>query len=170
MGCKFGECVSSILCVILAWRISEKTLSIKACSGPYFPAFGMNMEIWYVNLRTQPKYGKTWTAEKFIYIKPLYGRIFPHLDWVRRLTMQMLFHYLFSPNTDKCGPEKLRILKLFTERIMVEQPKTLRYIRRILPSKEYNDQKNDRFKEFLCSDLIMLRTSEFSLTHNLWLL
>ena len=32
-------------------------------SGPYFPAFGLNMEIFSVNLRIQSKCGKIWTRK-----------------------------------------------------------------------------------------------------------
>ena len=32
-------------------------------SGPYFPAFGLNPEIYGVNLRIQSKYRKIWTRK-----------------------------------------------------------------------------------------------------------
>ena len=34
---------------------SVKSIRIRSFSGPYFPAFGQNMEIYGVNLRIQPK-------------------------------------------------------------------------------------------------------------------
>ena len=39
-------------------------------------------------------------------------RIFPHLDWIRRDSEYL---FVFSPNAEKCGPEKLRIRTLFTQ-------------------------------------------------------
>ena len=35
-----------------------KTVCIRSFSGPYFPAFGLNMERYYVSLRTQSECGK----------------------------------------------------------------------------------------------------------------
>ena len=42
-------------------------------------------------------------------------RIFLYSDWKRRFTWQL---FVFSPNTGKYGPEKLRIWTLFTQCIM----------------------------------------------------
>ena len=39
-------------------------------------------------------------------------RIFHYSDWIRRLTEEIS---VFSPNTGKYGPEKLRILTIFTQ-------------------------------------------------------
>ena len=39
-------------------------------------------------------------------------RIYAHLDWIRRFTLQIS---VFSPSAVKCGPEKLRIRTLFTQ-------------------------------------------------------
>ena len=38
-----------------------KIVQIRSFSAPYFPAFGMNTEIY--NLRIQSKYGKIWTRK-----------------------------------------------------------------------------------------------------------
>ena len=43
-----------------AWKVSKHGVF----SGPYFPAFGMDMEIYYVNLRIQSEYRKIWTRKK----------------------------------------------------------------------------------------------------------
>ena len=39
-------------------------------------------------------------------------RIFPHLDWIRR---DISYLSIFSPNSGKCGAEKLRIWARFTQ-------------------------------------------------------
>ena len=36
-------------------------------SGPYFPAFGLNTEIYGLNLRIQSKYGKTRTRKDSVF-------------------------------------------------------------------------------------------------------
>ena len=37
---------------------SAKSVRIRSCSGPYFPAFGLNSERYFVSLRIQSKCGK----------------------------------------------------------------------------------------------------------------
>ena len=37
-----------------------KRVRIRGFSGLYFPVFGLNMEIYSVNLHIQPEYGKMW--------------------------------------------------------------------------------------------------------------
>ena len=36
-------------------------------SGPYFPVFRLNMDIYGVNLRIQSEYRKTWTIKNFVF-------------------------------------------------------------------------------------------------------
>ena len=45
--------------IITAWKVSK----YRVFSGPYFPVFGLNTEIYGVNLRIQSKYGKKWTRK-----------------------------------------------------------------------------------------------------------
>ena len=45
-------------------------------------------------------------------------RIFPHLNWIWRDTPYL---FVFSPNAEKYGPEKLRIQALFTSWIIPDQ-------------------------------------------------
>ena len=40
-----------------------KSVCIRSFSGPYFPAFGLNTEIYSVNLRIQPECRKTLTRK-----------------------------------------------------------------------------------------------------------
>ena len=40
-----------------------KIFCIWSFSGPYFPAFGLNTENYYENVRIQSKYGKIQTAK-----------------------------------------------------------------------------------------------------------
>ena len=39
----------------------------RVISGPYFPVFGLNTEIYEVDLRIQSEYGKIWTRNNFIF-------------------------------------------------------------------------------------------------------
>ena len=36
-------------------------VQIRSYSGPYFPAFGMNTEIYFLSLRIESECGKRWT-------------------------------------------------------------------------------------------------------------
>ena len=38
-----------------------KSARVRSCSGPYFPAFGLNMERYWVSLDIQSECGKIWT-------------------------------------------------------------------------------------------------------------
>ena len=49
---------------------------------------------------------------KSIRIRSFLARIFTHSDWIQRDTKYVS---PISPNAGKCGPEKLRIRKLFTQ-------------------------------------------------------
>ena len=40
-----------------------KSVPIRSCSGPYFPVFGLNLEICFVNLEIQSEYGKKQTTQ-----------------------------------------------------------------------------------------------------------
>ena len=44
---------------VTAWRVSKYGVF----SGPYFPVFGLNTEIYRVNLRIQSKYRKIWSKK-----------------------------------------------------------------------------------------------------------
>ena len=50
--------------------ISDTPLKVSkygAFSGPYFPVFGLNMGIYFVNLRIMSKYSKTWTRKSTVF-------------------------------------------------------------------------------------------------------
>ena len=49
------------------WKVSK----YEVFSGPYFPVFGLNMEIYCVSLRDQSKYGKI-RARKTPYLDPFH--------------------------------------------------------------------------------------------------
>ena len=49
-----------------------ESVQIRSFSGPYFPVFGLNMEIYFVNFRIQSKYGKIRTT-KFLYFGQFLG-------------------------------------------------------------------------------------------------
>ena len=51
-----------------------KIIQIQGFSGPHFPTFGLNMEIYSVNLRTQSKFGKIRTR-KTTYLDSFYAVI-----------------------------------------------------------------------------------------------
>ena len=42
---------------------NAKSVQIRSFSGPYFPVFGLNTEIYPVNLRIQSKFGKIRTRK-----------------------------------------------------------------------------------------------------------
>ena len=44
-----------------------KIVQIRSISGPYFPAFGRNAEIYGVNLRIQSKYEKIGTRKNSLF-------------------------------------------------------------------------------------------------------
>ena len=44
-----------------------KSVQIRSFSGPYFPVFGLNAEIYEVNLRIQSKYGKMQTRKNSVF-------------------------------------------------------------------------------------------------------
>ena len=46
----------------IEWKVSK----YEVFSGPHFPVFELNMEIYSVNLRTQSEYGKMWTGKEFV--------------------------------------------------------------------------------------------------------
>ena len=48
--------------IITAWKVSK----YRVFSGPYFPVFGLNTEIYGVNLRIQSKYGKIRTRKNSV--------------------------------------------------------------------------------------------------------
>ena len=48
-------------------------------SGPYFPVFGLNMEISEVNLRIQSKYEKITTRKNFVFELFSRSAIYTHL-------------------------------------------------------------------------------------------
>ena len=61
------ENFQSILSFKSAWNTfkgdKEKEVQVWSFSAPYFPAFGLNKEIYGVNLRIQSKYGKIRTEK-----------------------------------------------------------------------------------------------------------
>ena len=70
---------------------------------------------WYL-AAVVVKYLKGSLREKCLF-RAFLVRIFPHSDWIRRNTTYLS---IFSPNTGKYGPEKLRIRTLFTQCIGIE--------------------------------------------------
>ena len=44
-----------------------KSVQMRSFSGPYFPVLGLNMEIYSVNLRIQPEYGKIRTRKNSVF-------------------------------------------------------------------------------------------------------
>ena len=44
-----------------------KSIQIRSFSGPYFPAFGLNIEIYGVNLRIQSEYRKIRTRKNSVF-------------------------------------------------------------------------------------------------------
>ena len=49
--------------LLTAWKVSK----FGVFSGPYFPVFGLNAEIYFVNLRIQSKYGKIRTRKNSVF-------------------------------------------------------------------------------------------------------
>ena len=101
------------------------SVQIRSFSVPHFPLFRLNADIYGVNLCIQSKYGKIRTtnnpyldifqaviAWKVFLFGVFLVRIFPHSDWIQRNTPYLS---VFSPNTAKYGPGKLRIRTLSTE-------------------------------------------------------
>ena len=54
----------------------------------------------------------SWAAEKNFFFGFFLVRVFPNSCWIRRDTEYL---YVFSPNSGKYGPKKLRIQTLFTQ-------------------------------------------------------
>ena len=65
---------------VTAWKVSKYGVF----SGPYFPVFGLNTEIYSINLRIQPKYGEIRTRKS------------PYLD-----TSHTVCSYEFDSSKDK---------------------------------------------------------------------
>ena len=55
---------------------ARKMSKYRVFSGPYFPVFGLNTEIYRVNLCLHSKYGKIWTKKNFIFGHFLRSEIF----------------------------------------------------------------------------------------------
>ena len=55
----FRSCISKINNTFLAWKVSK----YRVFSGPYFPVFELNTEIYRVNLRIQDKYKEIQTRK-----------------------------------------------------------------------------------------------------------
>ena len=49
--------------LITTWKVPK----YGAYSGPYFPAFGLNTEVYCVNLHIQSEYGKIWTRKNSVF-------------------------------------------------------------------------------------------------------
>ena len=54
-------------CVPLWFQHCVKSVQILRFSGLYFAAFGLNMEIYWVNLRIGTKYSKIWTRKNYVF-------------------------------------------------------------------------------------------------------
>ena len=59
---------------------------------------------------------------KVVQIQSFLVRIFPYLDWIQKFTEEIS---VFSPNTGKYGPGKLRIWTLFMKSVAMEEPTRL---------------------------------------------
>ena len=59
---------------------------------------------------------------KIAQIQSFLVRIFPYLDWIQKFTEEIS---VFSPNTGKYGPGKLRIWTLFMKSVAMEEPTRL---------------------------------------------
>ena len=57
------------------WKVSK----YEVFSGPYFPVFELNMEIYPVNLRTLSEYGKMRTGKEFMIGR--FSRSSNSLEW-----------------------------------------------------------------------------------------
>ena len=55
--------VCDSLCNLLCNNHCVKNVRIRRFAGPYFPAFGLNTEIYTVSLRIQSECGKIWTRK-----------------------------------------------------------------------------------------------------------
>ena len=57
-------------CAVQRNRLRLSSVAFLLCAkygvlyGPYFPVFGVNTEIYSINLRIQSKYGKIWIRKK----------------------------------------------------------------------------------------------------------
>ena len=64
-----GEVKACLVCcqTFMMWLFAKmhciKSVLIRSFSGPYFPAFGLNTDIYFVNLRTQYESGKVRTRK-----------------------------------------------------------------------------------------------------------
>ena len=56
---------------------AQKVSKYRVISGPYFPVFRLNTEIYSVNLRIQSKYRKIWTRNNSIFEHFLRSDLFP---------------------------------------------------------------------------------------------
>ena len=52
-----------LLNISTAWKVSKYAV----ISGPYFPLFGLNTEIYFVNIRIQFEYRKIWTRNNSVF-------------------------------------------------------------------------------------------------------
>ena len=57
------RCDNSSLIACTVWKVSKYGVF----SGPYFPVFGLNAEIYGVNLPIQSKYGKIRTRKNSVF-------------------------------------------------------------------------------------------------------
>ena len=55
--------MAQIIWFVTTWKVSKYGVF----SGPYFPAFGLNAEIYQVNLRIQSEYRKIWTRKTSVF-------------------------------------------------------------------------------------------------------
>ena len=53
--------------IIFLWTALRKNVQFRSFSGPHFPAFGLNTEIYSVNFRIQSEYGKKMYQKNFEY-------------------------------------------------------------------------------------------------------
>ena len=59
--CYLSSCSNS--CCVYFIQQCLKCVSIRSFSCTYFPTFGLNIEIYFVNLRIQSECGKIWTTK-----------------------------------------------------------------------------------------------------------
>ena len=73
-------------------------------SGPYFPVFGLNMEIYSVNFRIQSKYRKIWTRKNSVFGP------FSHSD------IHFIIHVIDAPRIDENDETKDDEVASFTNK------------------------------------------------------
>ena len=86
--------------LLKAQKLDEKSVHIQSFSGPYFPAFGVNVERYGVSLHIQSKYGI------------IRNRKTPNKD-----TLHAVFKELLSQNKRNMTPQNKKTFKGIQEKV-----------------------------------------------------